>query len=306
MRGSTGKLDGFLAALAGRQKGVVTRQQLVNAGFTERVIDRRIASGGLIAVHPGVYLVGHRAVHALAYETAALLACRPRAVLSHHTVARLQRIPVPNDDLIHVTVVGRKRRSPSGVKVHSLTILPRHELRRHAGLPITSPSLTLLDLAGVLREAEVAAALNEARVQRLVTDEQLRRTLAAHPTRKGAKALRQLLATEHGPRVTRSKAERIALRVLREHDLEPDESDIRIGPYRADFLYRRERLIVEIDGARFHSTPKRFVDDRRRTAYLASRNFQVFPLTWDDLHSGAATAMGRLRQTREARRRLLG
>ena len=76
--------------MAGRQKGIVTREHLIRDGFTHRVIQRRIASGGLIPVHPGVYLVGHRAVHALAYETAALLACAPRALLSHETAGRLR------------------------------------------------------------------------------------------------------------------------------------------------------------------------------------------------------------------------
>jgi very-short-patch-repair endonuclease len=291
--------------LASRQKGIVTREQLLIAGFSSTVIAARVRSGGLIPIHPGIYLVGHRAVHPLAYETAALFACRPHALLSHHTAARLRGMPAPPSNDIHVTVVGRDRRSLSGVAVHSLAAIESFEFTRHDGLPITSPSMTLLDLAGTIELPALIAALNEARVQRLVTDRALRATLEAHPTRRGARALRRLLETERGPTVTRSKAERVALRVLRDHDLEPDESNARIGPYRVDFLYRRERLVVEIDGLRYHNTPKRFVDDRRRTAYLASRNFQVFPLTWHDIHEGREEAMRRLRATREGRRVLL-
>jgi very-short-patch-repair endonuclease len=276
------------------------------AGFTATVIQRRIASGGLIRVHPGVYLVGHRAVDPLAYETAALFACRPHAMLSHHTAGRLWKVPVPAGGPIHVTVVGRTRRSLPTVRVHHLKRLPDRELRRYAGLPITSPSLTILDLAGVLRQEELSEALNEARVQRLLTDADLRSTLRSHPTRSGANTLAKLLKSERGPRVLRSKAERIALQVLREHDLEPDESDYPIGPYRVDFFYRLERLVVEVDGYAFHSTRKRFVHDRRRSAYLASRGFQLFPLTWDDLHGGRANAMDLLRRTLEERGRLLG
>ena len=283
----------------------MTREQLLAAGFSSTVIGARVRSGGLIPIHPGVYLVGHRAVHPLAYETAAIFACRPRALLSTHTAWRLMALPNAAGDDVHVTVVGRNRRPLTGVRVHSLSHLAPGELRRHRGLPITSPSLTLLDLAGALAPHELVEALNEARVQRLVTNHQLLATLEAHPTRRGAKALRNLLATERGPRIVRSKAERIALRVLREHDLEPDESDHWIGPYRVDFLYEPERLVVEIDSYTFHATPKKFVDDRRRMAYLASCNFQVFPLTWDDLHAGKEAAMRRLRTTRERRRALL-
>jgi very-short-patch-repair endonuclease len=163
--------------------------------------------------------------------------------------------------------------------------------------------LTLLDLAGAEEPRRLAELLNEARVQRLVTDAQLHATLAAHPTRRGAKALRRLLASERGPRLTRSEAERIALEVMREHTLEPDESDHRVGPYRVDFFYRRERLVVEVDGYRYHSTRRRFVADRRRTAYLAARGIQVFPLTWDDLHAGSERAMADLERTLAERRR---
>jgi very-short-patch-repair endonuclease len=116
-------------------------------------------------------------------------------------------------------------------------------------LAITSPSLTILDLAGTLGKADLAAA-----------------TLVAHPKRRGARALRALLESERGQRVTRSEAERRALVVMREHGLEPDSSDVKIGPYRVDFLFERERVAVEIDGYRYHGTTKRFVDDRRRTA----------------------------------------
>ena len=142
---------------------------------------------------------------------------------------------------------------------------------------------------------QLTNALNEARVQRLVTDAELRATLRRHWNRRGARALRKLLDTERGPKITRSQAERRALKVMRDHGIEPDASDVQIGSYRADFLFERERLVVEVDGYRYHGTRKRFVSDRRRTAYLAARDYQVFPLTWDDLGPNAPRAMRDLR-----------
>lgn len=298
----TQKLDAVLALLAGRQHGVVAREQLLAAGVSPTVIRRRLASGGLIPIHPGVYLVGHRALSPLAHEAAAILACRPRALLSHITAARLWRLPVPSSDEVHVTVVGRSRRSLSGVRVHSITALPRAELHRHEGLPLSSPSLTMLDLAGIGTGVDVAAALNEARVQRIVTAARLRATLDHHPNRRGAKALRALLDGERGPTITRSEAERLALRIMRRHGIEPDGSNVRIGPFRVDFWFERERVVVEIDGYRFHSTPRRFVDDRRRAAALAARGLQVLPLSWHDLVDRPGAAMRDLAATLECRR----
>ena len=280
---------------------MVTRGQLLAAGFGRNQIAARIASGALIPVHRGVYVVVH-ASSPLAYECAAILACRPRALLSHGTAARLWNLPTPKSDEIHVTVVGRHRRSLDGVRVHYLTHLLPHELRRHAGIPIASPSLTLLDLARTATPEELAKALNEARVQCLVTDAQLEHTLTHHPKRRGAKPLRRLLDSERGPQITRSEAERRALALMRAHGIEPDETDFPIGSYRVDFLFRAERLVVEVDGYRYHGTPHRFVSDRRRIAALGAMGYQVHPLTWDDIVNRSGSAMRDLRLALARRR----
>ena len=59
---------------------------------------------------------------------------------------------------------------------------------------------------------------------------------------------------------------RLCLKLMIDYGLKPDASQARVGPYRVDFLYERERLIVEVDGYRFHRTKQRFVRDRRRRA----------------------------------------
>ncbi|MGI9021189.1 MAG: type IV toxin-antitoxin system AbiEi family antitoxin domain-containing protein [Solirubrobacterales bacterium] len=293
---------GALARAAKRRHGAVTREELLALGLAPKVIEGLIKRGLLAPISPGVYIVGLGPPPSLAREAAAILACRPRALLSGLTAARLLAIPAPACVDIHVTVVGRWRRSLQGVQVRRINALARGELRRHQGLPVTSPSLTLLDLAGVVSERELERALNEARVQRLVREEELRTTIAAHPRRRGARALGRVLAAEGAPGLTRSEAERRALRAMRRHGVEPDASDFPVGPYRVDFWFERERIAVEVDGYRYHSTPKRFRDDRRRTAYLASRGVQVYPLTWDDLGPEAGRAMQRLANTLATRR----
>jgi very-short-patch-repair endonuclease len=91
---------------------------------------------------------------------------------------------------------------------------------------------------------------------------------------------------------------------MRAHGLDP-ESDVRLGRYRVDFLFRAEKLIVEVDGFRFHATPERFVADRRRTAALMGMGYVLFPLSWSDLTDGASSAMTRLLAALDERRRQL-
>ena len=151
-------------------------------------------------------------------------------------------------------------------------------------------------------EDSLARALNEARVQDLVSDDEIHDTLRAHPNRRGARALRALMGKEEAEFVVESEAERLCLRLMIKHGLKPDAAGAWIGPYRVDFLYEEERLIVEVDGYRFHRTRERFIRDRRRRADLQARGYEVFVITWADLVDLAAVTMTRLRTIRDARR----
>ncbi len=47
-----------------------------------------------------------------------------------------------------------------------------------------------------------------------------------------------------------------------------------------DFLWRAERLVVEVDGYAFHSSRNAFERDRRRDAELGAQGFRVIRVTW--------------------------
>jgi hypothetical protein len=282
--------------------GAISREGLLAAGLCPATVQRLRSRGHLEAIHDGIYLVADSVRSPLAREAAALLACAPDAYLSRLTAAHLWELPAPPPPDVQVTVMGRYRSSFPGVQVSFIRYMLPQEQREVNGLNVTSPALTLLDLMGAYGRRVMATALNEARVQEIVTMEELDTTIRAHRRRPGSRALRAYLERERGPQITRSEAERRALEVMQEHGIVPDESDFKIGPYRVDFYFRRERLAVEIDGYRYHATPKRFVDDRRRAAYLASRGIQVFPLVWEDITGDSANAMTNLNTTLIERR----
>lgn len=54
------------------------------------------------------------------------------------------------------------------------------------------------------------------------------------------------------------------------------EREVRIGPYRADFLVRSLNLVIEADGLYFHSKPLRKAKDDRRDDYMRACGYQVF------------------------------
>ena len=48
-----------------------------------------------------------------------------------------------------------------------------------------------------------------------------------------------------------------------------------------DFLWERQRVIVETDGRETHETPEAFQSDRRRDQFLAAAGYRVLRVTWD-------------------------
>src|SRR5918996_2816002 len=80
--------DRAIVELAGRQHGIVTTAQLLDAGVGRRAIARRVARGWLIPRFRGVYQVGPVAAR-YGREMAAVLACGERAAISHQSAAAI-------------------------------------------------------------------------------------------------------------------------------------------------------------------------------------------------------------------------
>lgn len=58
------------------------------------------------------------------------------------------------------------------------------------------------------------------------------------------------------------------------------EANAMVGRYEVDMLWRRQRLIVEVDGYAFHSGRAAFERDRRRDAALQAAGYRVVRFTW--------------------------
>src|SRR5437764_7668718 len=138
--------DAAVAALAGRQHGVVEREQLRSLGISDDVIDWWLATGRLHPIYRGVYAVGHRAITITGRWMAAVLAAPEGAVLSHRAAAGLWQIR--DSQAVEVTV-GRTRSCRAEFLVHRLPLAP-DEVDERAGIPVTGLARTQFDLAAVL------------------------------------------------------------------------------------------------------------------------------------------------------------
>jgi len=278
-----GRGDREIARLAAAQKGLVVREQLLAAGLARGSIAHRLAERRLHSVHPGVYLVGHERPSPLARELAAVLYLRGHGLLSHRTAAVVWGLADAEQDRITLTIVARDVRSGRGLRIFRAVQLDRRDVRVCAGLPLTSPARTLLDFAGQASPFELEQAVAEARVQGLAGAADLRAAIERAPRRKGVAALVRLLGREAEPALTRSEAERRLLGLTRDAQLPAPEVNARICGLQVDLLWRAERLVVEIDGHRFHGHRGAFEHDRKRDQMLVAAGYRVIRVTWRQL-----------------------
>jgi very-short-patch-repair endonuclease len=82
---------------------------------------------------------------------------------------------------------------------------------------------------------------------------------------------------------TRSELEARFLALVRLRRLPRPEVNARVDRFVVDFLWRRERLIVEVDGWESHGTRSAFEEDRARDARLRLLGFNVLRFTWRQL-----------------------
>jgi very-short-patch-repair endonuclease len=107
--------------------------------------------------------------------------------------------------------------------------------------------------------------------------------LARSRRRPGAAALCSLLASQEGPTITKSKAERRLRALLRKAGLPQPLSNERLLGYSPDLLWPEEKLIVEFDGFQWHGYRSKFESDRSRDADFVAAGYRVIRLTWNQL-----------------------
>ncbi len=120
-----------------------------------------------------------------------------------------------------------------------------------------------MDLAAEATPRYLDDRLSAARRLGLLDVEAMRSVLGRMKKRKGASELSRLLRMyEQSTSATRSELETRFLRLCTVADLPLPEVDVSLGNKVVDFLWREQRLIVEVDGFGFHH--HRFDEDRIR------------------------------------------
>ena len=255
-----------VARIAARQHGIVTTEQLEKAGLSGTQLTRRVDGGWLVRRHVGVYRLGVFG-GPFEEEMAALLACGPRSALSRWTSIAVFGLG-PRPSHVHVVLEGNAGGRREGLRPHRTTVLPARDVVVKHGLRVTTPARTLLDLAAVAPRDTLERLIEEAQVQRLASTEELLAMAARGTGRPGVRRFRELVDFLHEPLFTRSEAERRLGSLCRSAGLPLPVMNTHRAGWEVDAAWEAQRLVVEVDGLKFHSPAAKFERDRRKDGEL--------------------------------------
>jgi very-short-patch-repair endonuclease len=273
--------DEAMSALAGAHRTIVSHEQLLALGYGRRTIAHWVNRGRLQSVFHGVYSVVSGRLPPLAREQAALLAVGEHAFLSHETAAGVWGLLRTLPHVVEVTVVGRYRASSNGIQVHRIKTIDRREVRQHEGLWVSSPARAVLEIAATASAKDLTRAIDDGLALRRFTPLELDEVLARHRPCRGAARLAAILGDPTTTALTRSDREKRLLRLIREAGLPTPETNVPFGRFNLDFLWRREGLVVEVDGETFHRGPGAVGRDRAKDLAVRKAGLEMLRFTGD-------------------------
>ena len=187
-----------------------------------------------------------------------------------------------------ITVSHRSTHSFPGVSVHQATDLLDTHTESIGLLRITNRPRTIVDLAKVLHPTRLARLVDNSLGANLVSFDDLSVLFAAlaRKGKPGVQALRRILderaLTDSFPE---SELESLFLQVLRNAGL-PDPSIQFAAQWlkpingRVDFAYPDKRIVIEVDGRRWHAMHDAFESDRKRDNAAQLSGWRILRFTW--------------------------
>lgn len=270
---------------------MITLGQLRALGWGEGAVRHALARERLIRLHRGVYAVGHEQLLRQGRWLAAVLASGSGAALSHATAAAHHGLRRSAASVVDVTVP-TARRAQRGIRLHRPRTLESGDIGVLDGIPITSPTRTVIDLARVLALPALERVVAEAEHRLMLDHERL--------ARARSRKLRAILGA--GPPVrTRSRDEMRLVKAVRAAGLPEPEANVWLThgggeEWQPDLVFRRERVVVEVDDDR-HRTRRAFELDRRKDAVRQADGYRTLRFTRRQLGEDLPAAVGLIART---------
>jgi hypothetical protein len=263
--------DERLAAVAAAQHGAFTLSQAREAGFTRAMVRHRRDQRRWLDLHPGVMAIAGAPPSWQRSLSAAALA-RPAGLVSHESAARLLRARFVEWTDEPTISTPRGGRLLERVTMHRRTDLDRCGRELVSGFMTTDRATTLIDLAATTRPRRYERIVDDQLSSHRIAIAELvqRFDLMGVRGKPGIAQARAVIAARAGGLVVATSElehlfrERIApmLPVQPTYQFLPPWRTEGIG--RVDVAFPAHRLLVELDGRRWHLRDEQWEIDHRR------------------------------------------
>lgn len=280
-----------LMALATGQLGTFTRAQANDHGLSDRQLRSRVQSGILIQTGPNAFRVAGTPTTLMSDVRSLLLDVGEPVWVAGPTAAALHRFDgfVPRRPFHLVVPRDRCVRRWNAV-IHRYDTIDPIDRSVVDGIPVLSPTRTMIDIARFATSAQLAAALDSGIRDGLLSEDLLHRRVVALRSqgRYGLPLLAEVIAGHEVTRGGHSWLEREYLRLLDEAGLpRPELQQVlsRAGDrlVRVDCRFPGTRVVVELLGYRFHRSKREMTRDAARANALLADGYQPYQFTYEHI-----------------------
>ena len=225
-------------------------------------------------------------------------------MLSHRSAAFHWGLLDERGSSIDVTTPRRSQDGLAGIRLHRPRSLDALDVTEHGGIPITTVSRTLIDLAPGEPEFIVRRAWDQAEMAEHLDPLEGAVAIERAGPRRGIRKVKRLLFLTRPEGIERTKSgfEIAFLRLIEATDIPAPKVNTKVCGWEADFYWGDERLIVETDGGAYHRTALRKLRDEERDRIHRRAGYLVVRVPDTEFAERPAQVLSTVRDALKARR----
>lgn len=218
----------------------------------------------------------------------AAIATLPGAIVAHEAAAELHGLLYVERGLATVLVHTQTTHEFPGVIVRRTHDLETEHVVSYQELPVTTVPRTIVDLAGIVSQKNLAVILDDAAAAQVVSMEAVAEvaTTVGRSGKPGTKSLREVLEERLGSDLKGSDLERRGNELVLGVGIGQPEFEYAIPwrpDHRFDAAFPADQLAVEWDSKRWHTQVSAFDRDRARDREAILHGWRVLRFTWADV-----------------------